>query len=57
MQDRIKSFLEINSEEDRQRARPGFVKPIRNELRKEQNLIGSIPSRAETGLAEEREWN
>ena len=39
MPDRVKSFREINSREDRPRARPGFVKPIRNELRKVQNLI------------------
>ena len=37
--DRIKSFREINSREVCPRARPGFVKPIRNGLRKEQNLI------------------
>ena len=30
---------------------PGFVKPIRNGLRKEQNLIEYRPTRAETGLA------
>ena len=28
MQDRVKSFGEIDSGEDRPRARPGFVKPI-----------------------------
>ena len=39
MPDRIKSFGEINGREDRSRAWPGFVKPIRNGLRKEQNLI------------------
>ena len=39
MPDRVKSFREINSRQDRTRAHPGFVKPIRNELRKEQNLI------------------
>ena len=39
MPDRVKSFREINSREDRPRARPGFVKPIRNGLRKEQNLM------------------
>ena len=31
---RVKSFGEIDSREDRPRARPGFVKPIRNGLRK-----------------------
>ena len=39
MPDRVKIFKEINSREDRSRARPGFVKPIRNGLRKVQNLI------------------
>ena len=51
MPDRVKSFREINSREDRPRARPGFVKPIRDGLSKEQNLIKSRPFRAETGLA------
>ena len=51
MPDRVKSFREIDSKQDRPRARPGFVKPIRNELRKEQNLIRCRPSRAETGLS------
>ena len=51
MPDRVKSFREIDSRQDRPKARPGFVKPIRNELRKEQNLIECRPSRAETGLA------
>ena len=51
MPDRVESFRESNSSEDRPRARPGFVKPIRNGLRKVQNLIESRPSRAETGLA------
>ena len=39
MPDRVKSFREINSGEDRPRARSGFVKPIQNGLRKVQNLI------------------
>ena len=39
MPDRVKSFREINSRENRSRARPGFGKPIRNGLRKVQNLI------------------
>ena len=51
MPDRVKSFREINSRQDRPRARPGFVKPIRNGLRKIQNLIKCTLSRAETGLA------
>ena len=46
-----KTFREINSREDRPRARPGFVKPIRNGLRRVKNLIESRLSRAETGLA------
>ena len=48
--DRVKSFREINSGENRPRARPGFVKLIRNGLRKVQNLIECRPSRAKTGL-------
>ena len=51
MPDRVKSFREINSRGNRLRARPGFVKPIRNGLRKVQNLIEYRPTRAETGLA------
>ena len=49
--DRVKSFGEIYSGQDRPRARPGFVTPIRNGLRKLQNLIECRTSRAETGLA------
>ena len=37
--DRVESFREINSSENHPRARPRFVKPIQNGLRKEQNLI------------------
>ena len=33
MPDRVKSFGEIDSRQDRPRARPGFVKLIRNGLR------------------------
>ena len=44
--DRVNSFREINNSEDRPRAWLGFIKPIRNGLRKEQNLIYSRPSRA-----------
>ena len=51
MPNRVKSFREIDSRQDRPRARPGFVKPIRNGLRKVQNLIECRPTRAETGLA------
>ena len=54
MPDRVKSFGEIDSRQDRPRARPGFVKPIRNGLRKVQNLIKCRPSRAKTGLTGER---
>ena len=42
--------LEKSIVENRLRARPGFVKPIRNGLTKVQNLIECRPSRAETGL-------
>ena len=51
MPDRVKSFGKVNRSEDRPRARFGFVKPIRDGLRKIKNLIWSRPSRAETGLA------
>ena len=51
MPDRLESFRGINSREDCLRARPGFVEPIRNVLRKEQNLIKCRPSRAKTDLA------
>ena len=39
MPDRVKSFGEVDSRQNLPRARPGFVKPIRNRLRKVQNLI------------------
>ena len=39
MPDRVKSFREINSREDRPRAGPGFVKSVRDRLRKIKNLI------------------
>ena len=51
MPDRVKSLREFDSKQDRPRTRPGFVKPIRNGLRKLQNLIKCRPTRAETGLA------
>ena len=51
MPDRVESFREIDSRQDRPRARPGFVKPIRNGRRKVQSLIKCRPSTAETGLA------
>ena len=39
MPDRVKSFREIDSSQNRLSARLVFVKPIRNGLRKEQNLV------------------
>ena len=51
MPDRVKCFREIDSRENRPRARTGFVKPIQNGLRKVQNLIEYRPNKAETGLA------
>ena len=51
MPGRVESFREIDSRQDRSRARPGFVKPIQDGLRKVQNLIKCRPSRAEIGLA------
>ena len=39
MPDRVKSFREIDSRQDRPRTWPGFVKPTRNGLRKVQYLI------------------
>ena len=47
----VKSFGQINSRQDRPRARSGFVKPIRNGLKKIQNLIWNRASMTETGLA------
>ena len=49
MPDRVESFREVDSSKSRPRARPGFVKPIRNGLRKKQNSVESRPFRAETG--------
>ena len=51
MPDRVKSFQKNNSKEDRPKARPGFVKPIRNGLKKKHNLIKCRPFWEETGLA------
>ena len=39
MPDRVKSFREIDSRENHPKAWPGLVKPIRNGLKKKQNLI------------------
>ena len=44
MPDRVKSFREIDSRQDRPRAQSGFVKPIRNGQRKVQNLMKCRPS-------------
>ena len=49
--DKVESFGEVERTKNRPRTRLGFVKPIQNGLRKEQNLIERRPSRAETGLA------
>ena len=54
MPDKVKSFREVDSSKNRPRIRPGFVKPMRNGLRKIKNLSKSRPSRAETGLVGER---
>ena len=51
MSHRVESLRKVNNTKNRPRARLKFVKPIRNGLRKEQNLIESRPSRVETGLA------
>ena len=51
MPDRAENFREIGSRKDRPRSRPEFVIPIRNGLRKEQNLIECRPSRVKIGLA------
>ena len=50
MPDRVKGLKEVDRNKNRSRARLGFVKPIQIGLRKEQNLIESRASRAETGL-------
>ena len=44
MPDRAESLREVDHTKNRPKARPGFVKPIRNGLRKEKNLIQSAPS-------------
>ena len=48
--DRAESFREVDSSKSCLKARFELVKPIQNELSKEQNLIESRPSRDETGL-------
>ena len=47
---KAKRFGEVDSSENRQKSRPGFVKPIRNGPKKKQNSIKCRPSRAKTGL-------
>ena len=63
--DRVESFGEIDLTTNCPRARLGFIKPIRNGMRKKQNLIGSRLSMAETDLAgkenevrlQKKEWS
>ena len=57
MPDRVKSFGKINNIENRSRARPGFVKPNGNGLRKEQNLIQSRTVQGRNRPCREKEWN
>ena len=51
MTNKVESFGKVDDSKNRPKSRPGCVKLIRNGLRKEQNLIKSRPSMAETGLA------
>ena len=53
MTDRIESLGEGSRSKNRPRTWLGFVKPIRNRLRKKQNLIKRRPSKTETGFARE----
>ena len=48
MPDRVETLREIDHSKNCIRARLGFAKPIRNGLRKINNLIESRPSKAET---------
>ena len=57
MPDRVESFREINNSEDRLRARPGFVKPIRNGLRKKNKLIQGWTVQGGNRLGGEGEWS
>ena len=50
MPDRVKCFGEVDRSKNCPRARPGFVKPTQNGLRKIKNLIESGPPKAETAL-------
>ena len=52
MPNKVESFKEVDSSENRPRARLGFIEPMRNGLRKIKILIKGRPYRAETGLAE-----
>ena len=54
MPDRVKSFREIDGRQDHPKARPGFVKPIRNGLRKIKNLIKCRSSRQKPAWWQER---
>ena len=54
MPDRVKIFGEVDSRQNRPRTWSGFVKPIRNRLRKEQDLTQSRPSKAEPAWRGER---
>ena len=56
MPDRVESFEEVNSSENRPRPRSGFVKPIRNGLRKEQTRVDG-PERKPTLWEEKMESN
>ena len=51
LHDGVECFREIDSSKDRPRDLSGFAKPIRNGLRREQNLIQGRLSRGEIGLA------
>ena len=55
MPDRVKSFREIDSSENRLKARFGFVRPIQNGRRKVQNLI--YRGRPGQKPAWQGEWN
>ena len=46
MPGRVESHKKVNRSKNRLKARSGFVKPVRNGLRKKQNLIEIRPTRA-----------
>ena len=58
MPDGVKTFREIDSSENRPRARPGFVKLIRNELRggRETERRGGRQGRRASDRAKERAY-